>query len=278
MRRRKSKERIKQNDGTQTRWWILTVGWNLLFLLPILVLILSALSARWTFPHLLPEVMGGRGFAYLAANAGNISGTLLSSVGYSLTVVAVSALLTILPAGVLARYEFPGRRILEALFLSPVLIPAITYAMGLHFTLVRIGLSDTFAGVVLVLTAASYPYMLRALIAGFQGINPELEVCAENLGAGYLRRLFRIVLPLLTPALVSGGSVVFLVAFSDYFLVFLIGGGAVPSFTGYLFPFLSAADQPIASALTLVFLAAPLVLFFLTDRIVFQLYRRRGLL
>ncbi|MDA3948212.1 MAG: hypothetical protein PF508_03215, partial [Spirochaeta sp.] len=68
-----------------------------------------------------------------------------------------------------------------------------------------------------------------------------------------------------------------LVAFSEYFLVFLIGGGAVPSFTGYLFPFLSSGDRTISAALTLLFLIVPMVLFVLIDGGIRAYFRRRGM-
>ncbi|MEX2442935.1 MAG: hypothetical protein WD492_04995 [Alkalispirochaeta sp.] len=82
-------------------------------------------------------------------------------------------------------------------------------------------------------------------------------------------------IPLLGPAILAGGSVVFLVAFSEYFLVFLIGGGSVASYTGYLFPYLSGGDRTLGSVLTLLFVVVPLVLFVLLDRTLSVYYRRR---
>lgn len=245
--------------------------------IPVLILVLQATAARWSYPHVLPEQWSLRGLQYLVEGRDGLLRALGGSVTYSLAVVACAAVVSVLPASVLGRYEFRGRILLEALFLSPVLVPAITYGMGIHFLFIRIGLADTAIGVVVVLTAASYPYMLRALIAGFRQIHPDFDVCAANLGASGVFRLFRVHLPLLGPAFVAGGSVVFLVAFSEYFLVFLIGGGIVPSFTAYLFPFLTGGDRTIAAALTLLFLVVPLLLFILTDRLVTAYYRRRGM-
>ena len=75
---------------------------------------------------------------------------------------------------------------------------------------------------------------------------------------------------------INGCLIVFLVAFSEYFLVFLIGGGAVGSYTGYLFPFLSSSDSAIGSMLTLVFLAVPVLLFVVIDGTVVRIQRRKG--
>lgn len=232
-----------------------------LFVGPLLILLVNAGATRWSYPALLPDGWSPRGLRFLIQNAKGITLAILSSFVYSIAVVALSLLVCLAPARVLARERFRGVRVLEAMLLSPVLVPAITYGMGVHYVFIRLGLANRVVGVVLVLTAASYPYMLRALVAGFERIDPDYETVAANLGAGPLRRTVTVTFPMLLPAIVAGSTVVFLVSFSDYFLVFLIGGGAVRSFTGYLFPFLAAGDRTIGSTLTLLFTLIPIGLF-----------------
>ena len=116
--------------------------------------------------------------------------------------------------------------------------------------------------------------MLRALISGYKTIHPDTLACAGNLGAGFWQMLWEIEIPMLLPAMTAGASIVFLVAFSDYFLVFLIGGGTVPSYSGYLFPFLNSTDWSLASGLTLVFIVVPILLFWILDLTIIRLYRR----
>ena len=92
-----------------------------------------------------------------------------------------------------------------------------------------------------------------------------------------MTRFARVELPLILPAALAGGSVVFLVAFSEYFLVYLIGGGVVPSYATFIFPFLGSSNRSVAAMLTLVFLAAPLALFVLIETTLARAYRRMGL-
>ncbi len=161
--------------------------------------------------------------------------------------------------------------------MAPVMVPPITFTLGIHHIFLNLGLADRWLGVVLILTAYSYPYMLRSLMAGYEAIGEKYGIAAENIGAGRWRRTWEIELPLLIPAIVSGGSIVFLVAFSDYYLVFLVGGGAVAGYSGYLFPFLNSSDRPVAAALTLLFLALPLILFLVLEGTVSRWYKRRGI-
>lgn len=265
------------NRRTRRLWWIpASVLIVIVFAGPLVVLMFHAFAARWPYPALLPEIWSFRGMRFLVRNAGGIVTAILSSFVYSLATVFLSLFLSIAPDRVLARYDFRGRLLLEALLLSPVLVPAITYGMGIHHLFIRLGLANRMTGVILVLTASAYPYMLRALIAGFEQFDSDYEICAENLGADAFRRLVVVTIPMLVPAIVAGSTVVFLVAFSDYFLVFLIGGGAVRSFTGYLFPFLSAGDRAIGSSLTILFLLVPLLLFVCMELVVRKFYDRRS--
>ena len=214
---------------------------------------------------------------YIGAQGGPILHSMMSSIFYSFVTVLLAFFVCILPASVFARHSFRFKILLEALLLAPALVPAITFSMGIHYVFILVGIADTTPGVVVVLTIFSYPYMLRALTAGFVANGEGYGTCAENLGAGLTTRMLRVELPLLLPAIISGGTVVFLIAFSEYFLVFLIGGGSVPSFTGYLFPFLSSADRSVASCLTLLFMVVPILLLVSIDLGVHYMHRKNGL-
>jgi putative spermidine/putrescine transport system permease protein len=67
------------------------------------------------------------------------------------------------------------------------------------------------------------------------------------------------------------------VAFSEYFLVFLIGGGTVPSFTGFLFPVITSSNRGLGALVTLVFLAVPVALFVALEILLGGYFRRRGM-
>ena len=249
----------------------------LVFVCPLFVLVGYALAPHWHYPEVFPAHFDYRSFVFLAREAAPLARHMGSSLLYSLATVFTTLVICYLPARVLARTSFAGRNLLEGFFLAPALVPPMTFAMGLHYMFIKTGLSDSLPGVVLVLAIFSYPYMLRALVAGFQVTGDAYVACAKNLGAGRWTRLRRIEFPMLLPSVIAGGSVVFLVAFSEYFLVFLIGGGRVLSFTGYLFPLLSSSDRSLGSVLTLVFVCIPLILFILLEWSVGRIYRRMGL-
>lgn len=245
--------------------------------LPLAVLVLYAVAPGWRYPDLLPAEYDLRALRFMVSQADRVAGHLFSSLAYSLAVVVLTFLISIAPAHHFARRRFKGKALLEGLLLAPALVPSMAFSMGVHFLFIKIGLADTFIGVVLTLTVFSYPYMLRALTAGYQAFGERYEMCASNLGAGPMQRFIEVDFPLLMPSAIAGGSVVFLVAFSEYFLVFLIGGGAVDSFTGYVFPYLTSSDRSTGSVMTLLFLAVPVSLFILIELVVVRVYRKRGM-
>ncbi len=257
------------------RPWLVLAAFTVLFVLPLFVLAGYAIAPGWTFPEIIPSRLSSRSLALLAPQLPRLALAMASSIFYSLAAAILSFLLCLAPAKLLARNEFRGKALLEGALLAPALVPSMTFSMGAHYAFIRLGLADTLTGVILVLTMFSFPYMLRALTAGYGSFSEKYALCARNLGAGPLAVALRVELPLLAPAAIAGGSVVFLVAFSEYFLVYLIGGGVAPSYSGYLFPFLTSSDRSTASILTLVFLAVPVALFFLTDALLSAFTRRR---
>ncbi|MDZ7795298.1 MAG: ABC transporter permease subunit [Spirochaetia bacterium] len=255
-------------------FWLLLI---VVILVPLIFLLIASFAGTWPFPRILPASWSLRSWKYVASNMQGIAHALGSSALYSLGAALITALFCWLPAQFLARHTFRGQTILEALLLTPALVPAITFSMGLQVLFIRLHLADSIVGVVLILTLVSYPYMLRSIKTGYLAYKVSYDECARNLGIGELQRLWHVELPLVLPAFLSGGTIVFLVAFSEYFLVFLIGGGTIPSFPGYLVPFLTGSDRAVASTLTLLFLLVPFALFLLQEIFLERFYRRKGI-
>jgi putative spermidine/putrescine transport system permease protein len=248
-----------------------------IFTTPVVLLVIQSFAGQWSWPRLLPETWSSRAWVITASQWPPILRSIGTSLGYSAAATFLSLVLCITPAAAMVRGNLPNRTLTETLLMAPVMVPPITFTLGIHHVFINIGLADRWLGVVFILTAYSYPYMLRALMGGYEAMGDHYVITAANLGAGRLRRTLEIELPLLIPAIVSGGSIVFLVAFSDYYLVFLVGGGAVSGYSGYLFPFLTSSDRPVAALLTIVFLALPLLLFALVELTVSRWYKRRGM-
>jgi ABC-type spermidine/putrescine transport system permease subunit II len=141
--------------------------------------------------------------------------------------VAVTALALILgvPAGyALARSEFSGRRLLEFVLVSPMIVPVIVLALALYALFARLGLIGTPAGLLLAHTVLAMPVVIVIVGAAFRRFDVGIELAARSCGASFLRAFWSISLPSVRPALISAGAFAFLTSFDEVVLALFLGG------------------------------------------------------
>ncbi|NPV30087.1 MAG: ABC transporter permease subunit [Firmicutes bacterium] len=229
-------------------------------IIPFTVLVLWAFTGQWPADSILPTRLGLRGWLYMFSPHGKVLPGLVMSVLLSLA-VTFCALVISIPAGkALGLYDFPGKGLIELLVLAPIIIPSITVGMGLHTAFIKFGLADSFAGVLLVHLMVVLPYGIRIFASGYKAMGSKWEDQARVLRAGWWQRFIYVTLPFLYPAMVAGGILIFNVSFAQYFLTFLIGGGRIITLPLILFPYINGGDRVVASAISLVFIAASLLL------------------
>ena len=165
---------------------------------------------------------------------------LFTSLYISVLSVFTCGLVGVGMALLLHRFDFPGRRLIEVLALVPMALPPLigTYAFMFLYSesgIIPRGLqvlldlpAPPFAlkgiwGVLVVHTFTMYPYFYTSTAAALQGLDPSLEEAAANLGANRLQVWARVLLPLITPALVAGSLLVFMVSMASYTAPLIFG-------------------------------------------------------
>ncbi len=156
--------------------------------------------------------------------------------GASLVAACVNALLGTLVAWVLVRYDFPGRRLMDALvdfpFALPTAVAGITLAslfadtgwLGRCLAPLGIHVAFTSLGVVIALTFVGLPFVVRTLQPVLESFEREVEEAAATLGAGRLRTFLTSVAPTLLPAVLTGFALAFARAIGEYGSVIFIAG------------------------------------------------------
>jgi sulfate/thiosulfate transport system permease protein len=206
----------------------LTVGYTVTYLSLIVLLPLAAafVSAgklpigQWLHVLMAPRVLAAFRLSILA----------------SLAAAAINAVFGLLIAWVLTRYEFPGRRLLDALVDLPFALPtavagiALTtlYAPGgwIGRLLEPLGIRVAFTplGVVVALAFIGLPFVVRTLQPVLADLDEDLERAAETLGARPTLVFRRIIFPALLPALITGSALAFSRALGEYGSVIFIAG------------------------------------------------------
>ncbi len=154
----------------------------------------------------------------------------------SLAAAAVNAVLGFVLAWVLARYRFPGKRLVDAIVDLPLALPTAVAGVALTalYTdngwigarLAPLGIHLAFAwpGVVIALVFVGLPFLVRTVQPVIEELDPAVEEAAITLGATPAQTFFRVVLPALAPALRAGFAAAFARALGEYGSVVFIAG------------------------------------------------------
>lgn len=251
------------------------IMYSLFFLLvsPLLVLVIWSFAKNWPWPNILPKEFGLRGFKELFSTYNKSLKVLLFSVWLSTIVTILTLLISIPAAKALGIYEFKGKKFFKMLILAPIIVPSVAVNMGIHVAFIKLGLANTFFGVVLVHLIPCIPYGVRILTNVFEVIGESMEMQARVLGANLLQTFLSITLPLIAPGLISAGSLVFIVSFSQYFSTFLIGGGKIITFSMLMFPYIQSGDRMMASVYSIVFIMTALTFLLIVEKTVKMYYK-----
>ncbi|GED33572.1 MULTISPECIES: ABC transporter permease [Brevibacillus] len=165
---------------------------------------------------------------------------LWTSIYISVLSVISCGIVGVTMAFLLERYEFPGRKILSVLALVPMALPPLIGVLSFTFLYGEsgifpraikelLGLSQVpfplkgFWGVVVVHTFTMYTYFFMTATAAIKGLDPSLEEAAASLGASRLTVWRRVILPMLTPAMVASSLLVFMVSMASYTAPLIFG-------------------------------------------------------
>ena len=260
-------------NKTKLRYkWI--VGFFLVFiLLPLAVIVIWSFSRNWPWPNIFPSNFGMRGWEYFFDPSSKSIEILLFSLGLSFNVTLVALVITIPAAKALALYQFRGKKFIEILTFAPIIVPTVAVAMGIHVQFIKMGLANTFTGVVLIHLIPCIPYTVRILKSVFELVGEGMEMQARVLGAGKIQTFIYVTLPMILPGIISAGSMAFIVSFSQYFLTFLIGGGNIITFSMIMFPFVQSGDRMVGSVYSVVFILTTFIFLMIIEKLMRRFYK-----
>ena len=241
--------------------------------LPMAVTVLWSITGRWPWPELLPESYTLRTVKELLFGSASLPKLLLSSISLALTVGILGTAIGILTARATELYRFRGKALVYMGSFFPLLVPGTVFAMGIQITLIRLGLSDTVAGVILVHLIAAVPYCITIMTDVTAAAGDRLEQQAMVLGASPLRSFFEVTLPSLLPGILSSMSMGFILSYSQYFTTLMVGGGRVKTIALVLVPYIQSGDRALSSVYSVAFVGSALLVFFLFEGIIHNLQK-----
>lgn len=226
---------------------------------PLLFLVVQSLARDWRFPALWPAATSWRAWSYLFDSSAQVGAALANSLLLA-AVACAAALVAALPAArALALYEFKGKTFFLFLLLLPALAPSIAAAAGAQAFFLRLGLIDSWPGVVLAHLVPTVPYAVLTLTGSFSRFDADLEAQARSLGANRFQVWRFVTLPAIAPGILTTAVFAFLISWSQYLSTLLVGGGRIVTLPMLLIGFQTGSDEAVTAALTIVFLAPTIV-------------------
>ena len=216
---------------------------------------------------------------------GDVTGPVaLSALKLTLTAAVVTTLINLvmgtLTAYVLVRYDFPGRSLLNAAIDMPFAIPTLVIGVMLVVLygpqrmlgswLEANGLQVIFAtpGVVLALLLVTYPFVVRTVQPVLMELDKAQEEAAFTIGASSWTTFRSIVLPVITPAIVTGSLLTFARALGEFGSIIVVAGnipGRTLTAPVYVYGELESYNQRGASAMSILLLALSFTLILVVD-------------
>ncbi|MDP3341897.1 sulfate ABC transporter permease subunit CysT [Frigidibacter sp.] len=202
-----------------------------------------------------------------------------------------NAVYGLLMAWVLVRYEFPGKRLLDALMDIPFALP--TAVAGLSLTALfsangwigawlepqGISVVYTIWGIALAMAFTSVPFVVRTVQPVLEDLDPAYEQAARTLGASEVTIFTRVIFPQILPAWLAGCTIAFARSLGEFgAIVFIAGNLPMKTEIAALLAFirLEEFDYNGASAIALVLLVFALVLLFVSNRLQAWAMRHKG--
>jgi putative spermidine/putrescine transport system permease protein len=206
-------------------WWALRglcVAVLIYLLLPILVMVPLSFSASsflvypvpgWStqwYANLLTSEEWGRAAknSFIVAPAACLIATCLG------TLTAVG----------LARIQFPGKGLLMSVLIAPMVVPIVVVGVACYLFFARIGLADTYIGLIIVHAALGAPFVVTTVLATLQSFDHNLVRASASLGAAPVTTFFRVTLPVIAPGVISGALFAFATSFDEVVVTLFIAG------------------------------------------------------
>jgi sulfate transport system permease protein len=206
----------------------LTLGYTLLYLSLIVLVPLGALFARSATMPLADF--------WRTVTEPRVLAAYRLTFGASLVGAATNAVFGFIVAWSLVRYRFPGRKLLDSLVDLPFALPTAVSGIALTAIFAQtgwlgqflepLGIKAAFSqlGVTIALTFIGLPFVVRTLQPALEELNAEIEEAAASLGASRWQTFWRVILPTVSPALLTGFALAFARALGEYGSVVFISG------------------------------------------------------
>lgn len=245
-------------------WLYLLCAAIMLFLItPSLIVIpMSFSDSRYLeFP---PQAWSLRWYENYFGSVEWMDATRVSFTAAVLTVAAATPIGTAAAYGLhVSKFRLSGA--INAMMLTPIMVPVILIAIGVFFLYARLGLNNTILGLVMAHSLMAIPFVVITVAAGLKSYDMNQEMVARSLGASRLKAFLTVTLPQIKFSIISGALFAFIVSLDEVVIALFISGGEKATITRRMFNALRDEIDPTIAAISTVLIAVSILLLTLAQ-------------
>jgi putative spermidine/putrescine transport system permease protein len=243
------------------------VIFNLVFLgLPTLIVLLASFTAGniITFP---PKGLSLQWYAKLLSQV-EYRGAFLRSLYVAIVCTLISLPAGTLAALALARYRVRFANTLQVYFLLPFTIPLIVAGIGMMLLFGAIGILGQLWPVGVATCVINLPFMIWAVSASVNNLDPDLEHAAANCGAPPVQTFLTVTLPAVMPGVITGSLLMFVLAFNEFIVSLLLTDARIVTLPVSIYNSIRSIITPDLAAVSVVYVIVAGVAIWILDRFV----------
>ena len=244
--------------GLKIVLWVIAVAVCIFLLVPIIFIIaLSFGSSKWlAFP---PPAWTLRWYQDLATDPRWLTAALTSlKIGFLVTICSV--LLGVTASLAVIRGRFPGRQFLRGLFLTPMVLPVVVFAVATYLLFLRVGLGGTLVGFVIAHTVLAFPFAFITISTSLERFDKSIEDAAVLCGAPPIVAFLKITVPSIRLGLLSAALFSFLISWDEVVVAIFMASPELQTLPVLIWAALRQELSPTIAAASSILVLITLVL------------------
>jgi putative spermidine/putrescine transport system permease protein len=189
--------------------------------------------------------------------------SLLRSLNVALWTVLVSTILGTMASVAVTHLNFWGKKAFMSLMVAPMIIPVIIIGIALYNSFAKLQLNNSLTGLVLAHSILAIPFVFVAMTTSLKGVDRNLEMAAMGLGSTPVGAFFKVTLPLIKPAVLSGCLFAFITSLDEVVVTIFISGATSKTLPIVMWENLRTQVDPTIAAVSSIIIVGTIILFLL---------------
>jgi ABC-type spermidine/putrescine transport system permease subunit II len=232
----------------------------LLFLIAPIMIIIPMSFSRAEYLEFPPQSFSFKWYLEFFKSEGWLSAT-FSSFEVAFLTMCLTTILGLIAAYGIFKAQFPGKNIINAIFILPIFMPFIIIAVSLYGIFAKWNLTGNLFGFVLAHTVICFPFTFINISASLKNFDPFYEMAAFNLGATKLKTFLLITIPLIKNGILIGSLFSFIMSFDEAVIAIFLSGVHFTTLPKKMFDGIQFGINPIISSVSTLLIIVNILFF-----------------